>query len=43
MKLRHKYREVVASPCRVVYRVEGRIVWVVHVRRFEQDEWPEEM
>lgn len=30
------HREVIVPPCRVIYRVDGRIVWVVHVARFER-------
>ena len=30
------YREVVAPPCRVVYRVDGSRVLIVHVLRGEQ-------
>lgn len=30
------YREVVVRPCRVFYRVQGRVVFIVHVMRSEQ-------
>lgn len=31
------YREVVISPCRVFYREDGDIVYIVHVCREERD------
>ena len=30
------YRQVVVSPCRILYRVEGKTVWIVHVLRGEK-------
>jgi toxin ParE1/3/4 len=30
------YRQLVVSPCRIFYRVEKRVVYVVHVLRGEQ-------
>ena len=30
------YRQLVASPCRIFYRVEKKVVYVVHVLRGEQ-------
>ena len=33
---RAPHREVMVPPCRVIYRVDGRVVWVVHVARFER-------
>lgn len=30
------YREVVLSPCRIFYRQEGEIVFIVHIIREEQ-------
>jgi len=41
--LRRDYREVVSKPCRVIYRVEAGIVLIVHVRRFEQHRWPDDL
>lgn len=31
------YREVVVNPCRVFYRIEDEIIYIVHVFRQEQD------
>ncbi|PNU20156.1 plasmid stabilization protein [Geothermobacter hydrogeniphilus] len=31
------YREVVVSPCRIFYRIEGEQVFILHVMRQEQD------
>lgn len=31
------YREVVVSPCRVFYREEAEIIYIVHVYREERD------
>jgi toxin ParE1/3/4 len=31
------YREVVASPCRVFYREEAEIIYIIHVYREERD------
>lgn len=30
------YREVIANPCRIFYRVENDIVYILHVMRQEQ-------
>ncbi len=30
------YRQLVVSPCRVFYRVEKRVIYIVHVLRGEQ-------
>jgi len=30
------YREVVVSPCRIFYRVENDIAYIIHVMRVEQ-------
>jgi toxin ParE1/3/4 len=31
-----RYRQIVEPPCRVIYRVEGRRVYVLHIFRGEQ-------
>ena len=31
-----RYRQIVEKPCRIVYRVEGKTVYIVHVMRSEQ-------
>ena len=33
---RTPYRELVVSPCRIFYRVEGDVVYVLHVMRAER-------
>ena len=33
---RSQYREVVVTPCRVFYRVEGDVVYLLHVMRAER-------
>ena len=35
------YRELVVPPCRIFYRVEGQVIYVVHVSRAEQRVLPE--
>lgn len=30
------YREIVLSPCRIFYRQEGKIIYIIHVIREEQ-------
>mgnify|MGYP001616990506 CR=1 FL=1 len=37
------YREVVVPPCRVFYRMEGRSVLIVHVRRSERELDPDRL
>ena len=34
------HREMIVSPCRIIYRFDPPHVWVVHVRRFERSTWP---
>lgn len=34
------HRELIVSPCRVIYRFDPPHVWIVHVRRFERSSWP---
>lgn len=31
------YREVVVNPCRVFYKIEGDLVYIIHVLRQERD------
>ena len=31
------YREVIAGPCRIFYRVEGRLVFILYVMRGERE------
>lgn len=33
---RGPYREVIVAPCRVLYRVEGTVIHIVHVTRGER-------
>lgn len=35
-----EHREVIVAPLRVIYRIDDRRVWIVHVRRFERSGWP---
>lgn len=30
------YREILVSPCRIFYRIEDEIVYIIHVMRVEQ-------
>jgi len=30
------HREVVMPPCRIFYRLQGEVVWIVHVTRSER-------
>lgn len=30
------YREVVLPPCRIFYRIEGKIIYIIHIIRDEQ-------
>lgn len=31
------YREVIANPCRIFYKVDGDLVYILHVMRQERD------